>query len=115
LKLRAFGAWGRAWAYRQAYYDNLAAHAQPGQYDPFDLANPSKDRLPPYIQVDTGIAFEHPIAGASVQIRANVLNVFDKKNVVDWSLFRSGDQGGLQNTERRMPGITTVLTFRVKF
>lgn len=114
-RFRAHGIWGRAWAYRQAYYDYLAAHAAPGQYDPFDLTNPSNDKLPAYYQIDAGIAYEQPIRGVSIQLRADVLNLLNRRNEVDWSLFRDTTSGTLQRVERTLPGITTALSLRVMF
>lgn len=114
-RFRAHGIWGRTWGFRQAYYDYLAAHADPGQYDPFNLTNPSNDKLPAYYQVDAGIAYEQPIRGVSVQLRADVLNLLNRRNEVDWSLFRDTASGTLQKVERTLPGITTALSLRVKF
>lgn len=114
-RFRAHGIWGRTWAYRQAYYDYLAAHAEPGQYDPFDLMNPSNDKLSAYYQIDAGIAYEQPIRGVSIQLRADVLNLLNRRNEVDWSLFRDTSSGTLQRVERTLPGITTALSLRVMF
>lgn len=113
-RLKAHGIWGRSWGFRQSYYDYLAAHADPGQYDPFDLSHPSDDTLPAYYQLDAGIAYEHDLAGVAVQFRADFLNVLNRKNVVDWSLFRD-DGGVLRKIERTLPGSTTALSLRVRW
>ena len=113
-RIRMYGIWGRSWGFRQSYYDYLAAHADPGQYTPFDLNRPSSDRLPAYYQVDAGLAFKQDVAGTTVELRADAINLLNRRNVVDWSLIRTG-AGNLDKVDRRLPGRALAFSLRVGF
>ncbi|MBX2820521.1 MAG: TonB-dependent receptor [Rhodothermaceae bacterium] len=114
-QLRANGIWGRTWGFRQTYYDYLAAHNGATAYEPFVLNNPSDDKLPPIYQVDAGVSYERAFKDVRVQLRADVLNVLNRDNVVDWSLVNTTNTESFEKIERIMPGITTALSLRVKF
>ena len=114
-QLRANGIWGRSWGFRQTYYDYLAAHNGANAYDPFILNNPSDDKLPPIYQLDAGISYERAFRDVQVQLRADVLNVLNRDNVVDWSLANVPNTESFEKVERIMPGITTALSLRVRF
>ena len=114
-RLRAHGIWGRAWGFRQSYYDYLAAHAEKGQYAPFNLDHPTGDKLPAYYQIDAGVAYEYDLAGAAIQLRADVINLLDRRNLIDWSLQRPSHSNILEKVERRLPGRSVALSLRVSY
>ena len=114
-QLRANGIWGRSWGFRQTYYDYLAAHNGATAYAPFVLNNPSDDKLPPIYQVDAGVSYEKAFKDVKIQLRADVLNLLNRDNVVDWSLTNVAGTESFEKTDRIMPGITTALSLRVKF
>ena len=84
--LRWQGIAGRAWGFRQAYYDYLEPNPNTRLFAPFDLSDPEAHRLPFYSQWDLGVAYSRAIAGLGVQARLNLINVLDRRNVRDWSL-----------------------------
>ncbi len=114
---RAHGIWGRTWGFRQAYYDYLAAHNPDGEkYLPFDLTNPSAHKLAPYYQVDAGISYERDFRGISFLLRADVLNILNRKNVIDWTFVNPSDATlPLDRIDRTMPGIMTAISLRARF
>lgn len=114
---RAHGIWGRTWGFRQAYYDYLAAHNPDGdKYKPFDLTNPSAHKLAPFYQIDAGIAYEREFNGVSFLLRADVLNVLNRKNVIDWTFVNPSDANlPLERIDRTMPGIMTAISLRARF
>ena len=114
-RLRANGTWGRAWGFRQAYYDYIAAHNGHEKYDPYLLNNPSDDKLPPIYQLDAGLSYEREFSDVKVQVRADVLNILDRKHVVDRGLQSIAGTEEYTTFERVMPGITTALSLRVRF
>ncbi|MEM8488486.1 MAG: carboxypeptidase-like regulatory domain-containing protein [Bacteroidota bacterium] len=115
--LRAHGIWGRTWGFRQAYYDYLATHnPDREQYAPYDLTNPSAHKMAPHYQVDFGIAYERMFNDVTIQLRADVLNVLNRKNVVDWSFINPTDASlPLERIERTMPGTMTAISLRAQF
>lgn len=114
-QLRANGIWGRAWGFRQTYYDYLAAHSGATAYEPFVLNNPSEDKLPPIYQIDASVSYERAFKDVQVQLRADVLNLLDRENVVDWSLNSVDGTESFTKLDRIMPGITTAISLRVRF
>ena len=114
-QFRANGIWGRTWGFRQTYYDYLAAHNGVAAYDPYVLDNPSDDKLPPIYQIDVGVSYERAFKDVRVQLRADVLNLLNRDNIVDWSLTNVPGTESFEKIDRIMPGITTALSLRVRF
>ena len=114
-QVRANGIWGRTWGFRQTYYDYLAAHNTATAYEPFILNNPGDDVLPPIYQLDVGISYKRNFKNMNVQIRADILNLLDYDNVVDWSLRSASGTESFEKVDRIMPGLTTALSLRVNF
>ncbi|MEM8599369.1 MAG: carboxypeptidase-like regulatory domain-containing protein [Bacteroidota bacterium] len=83
---------GRAWGYRQAYYDFF----EDEPLGTFQFDNPSDDTVPALHELDLGLSFTHAFEGAllgspTVAARIDLLNVLDRANVLDWSL--QGENG----------------------
>ncbi len=114
---RANGIWGRNWGFRQAYYDYLAAHRpDENEFAPFDLTTPSDHKLAPYYQIDIGIAYERMWASTRIQLKLDVLNVLNRKNVVDWSFVNPTDSSQqLNKVNRTLPGTMTAVSLKVQF
>lgn len=114
--LRAYGIWGRKWGFRKAYYDYLAAHRpEANEFRPFDLTQPSQHKLAPYYQLDAGVTYNATFSSVNVQLRAEVLNLLNRKNVVDWSFLNPADPTlPLGKIDRTMPGITTAISLRIQ-
>ena len=99
-------SWGRKWGYRKAYYDFLGAHLNDldalledmrangvspdavrrvqRQVEHYDLTHPESHRLPPIHQLDLSIAYSIPMNRLALQIRADLINVFDTGNTAEW-------------------------------
>lgn len=86
VSVRGSHVYGRAWGFRQAYYDFLATQPQLQEIGAVDLTHPDKDRLPAYIQWDAGIAFTTTIRRATIQARLYALNLTNRENIGDRSL-----------------------------
>ena len=128
------GIWGRTWGFRQGYYDFIGAFdtiaddlpsdlipkAQ-RQIDKYRLNLPDTHELPPIYQLDLSAAYTHQITGSSLQLRADLLNVLDRRNVAEWYLwfdeetyYQSGEDGGfLQKRDR--PLLPRLLSVAVKW
>ena len=105
-RLRGRGVWGRTWGYRQAYYDFLAFHGNDAA-----VGLPEDRPLPALYALDLGFAYSRRLAGTSVAINVDVLNVLDRHNVLDYSLRRVGDT--FETVARTGIGIQPVVTLRV--
>ena len=82
------GGWGRIWGFRQAYYDFLGTDvAQALRFDDYDFQHPSEHTLPAFQQLDLGGAYTLSLGAAALQLRLDLLNVFNRKNVADRNLI----------------------------
>ena len=91
LSARGRGAWGRAWGFRQAYYDYFGHSAKTRFHGLHDFGRPSEHILPPLYTLDLSIAYARPMGRADVQLRLDLLNATDRRNVADWRLtFEDG-------------------------
>ena len=104
LLVRWQGVWGRTWGFRQGYYDfvgafgTIASDVAPGlipkaqrQIERHRLEYPEEHALPPIYQLDLSLAGEIPLGTSSLQIRADVLNVFNRMNEAEWHLIFDAD------------------------
>ena len=98
--------WGREWGYRKAYYDFLSAHLNDvaslldqmrdngvsadairrveRQITNYDLTSPTDHRLPAIHQLDLSAAYSLRLGDYSLQLRADVVNVLDRRNTAEW-------------------------------
>ncbi|MGI9175582.1 MAG: TonB-dependent receptor domain-containing protein [Rhodothermales bacterium] len=91
LSARGRGVWGRAWGFRQAYYDYFGHSAETRFHGPYDFGRPSDHVLPPLYALDLSVAYARPLGRADVQLRLDLLNATDRRNVADWRLaFEDG-------------------------
>ncbi|HRR07588.1 MAG TPA: carboxypeptidase-like regulatory domain-containing protein [Rhodothermales bacterium] len=86
LLLRWQGEWGRSWGYRSIYYDDLSFLNPLLEKHGIDFQTPGQDRLPLFSQLDIGLAYllTKP---ANLQFRFDILNVTNRKNIMDWKLI----------------------------
>jgi hypothetical protein len=113
LRARGLGVWGRSWAFRRAYYDVLPLYAGTTVLGGFDLSRPDRDRLPPLLNLDVGLAYSWTLRGGqTVELAFDIVNVLDRRNVLDWSL-RPGEDGSLTPYTRTLPGAQPSLRLRV--
>ncbi|MDX1419029.1 MAG: carboxypeptidase-like regulatory domain-containing protein [Rubricoccaceae bacterium] len=112
---RGRGAWGRAWAFRRAYYDYLPAHAS-GAYGTYGFDTPEDDQAEATLVLDLGLRYVRPLGLARLEVAAEVANVLDRANVLDWSLEPSAQApGSFERVERTLPGLTPSLRVQLHF
>jgi hypothetical protein len=104
---------GRAWGFRQTYYDYLEHRSTPETFAPFDLSTPELHRLPVYSQLDMGIAYSREVGRAGLQFRLLLLNLTDRNNVIDWALQRDPVTGELSKRNRSAVPFFPSLSARV--
>ena len=118
LSARWFGAWGRKWAYRQAYYDLLGTDVTQGlTFDEFDFRDPTAPghELPPHKQLDLGLALNiKNDRRPSLQLRADVLNALGSANPAylflrEQTIFEDPDES-LTSETRYLLGRTLTLS-----
>ncbi len=126
LQARWQSIWGRAWGFRQSYYDFLGAYGQrlfelletprsdvnDDGYDvlsipvvvehirAYRLEHPEEHRLPALHQLDVSVAYTRNVKAMRVQVRADAINALGTRNVVDWGLV----QGEEESEEDRPEG-----------
>ena len=140
LLARWKSVWGRPWGYRKAYYDFLSAHLndvdalldemrQNGvsndairrverQITHYDLTGPDRHVLDPIHQLDLSASWSTRIRDLAVQLRTDVVNVFNRQNTAEWrfeldedSYFggENGQSGLLERSERLLlPRVVSV-------
>ncbi len=113
LRARWVNSWGSGWAFRQAYYDFLAAHNSALAFPPFNLSDPDSHRLPAYSQVDAGATYRQTVGRVPITFRIDVLNVMNASNVVDWTVSPSVGGSSYDVQERFLPGIQAVASVQV--
>jgi outer membrane receptor protein involved in Fe transport len=109
--LRAESAWGRSWAFRQAYYDYFGHDETTSTHGPFDFSDPDAHSLSALVTVDATLAYSLPVGAARIQLRAEVRNLFDRKNELDRQLLWSGSD--LEPLSRFYPGRVIAAAVRI--
>ena len=82
--------WGRTWGFRQVYYDYFGHSEATRYHGSIDLGDPADHQLPALHQLDLSAAYTQPLGAARLQFRAEIINVLDRENVLDWRLIREG-------------------------
>jgi hypothetical protein len=108
---------GRSWAFRQAYYDFLVPHSfvSAGQYD---FMNPENDRLSPFHQFDISFIYRPTFGSINIEARADLINVFNRRNVIDWNLIPSDTSviaDDYKIRERTLPGFNPSFSLKIIF
>jgi hypothetical protein len=113
VRAQARAVWGRSWGFRQAYYDVLAAHnSEIGAR----IGTPESSSLPPLYEVDLGLTYVRQFAGTTVELVADVLNVLDRGNILDYGLRPAGEPGpagSFVTQPRRMLGLHPMISIRI--
>ena len=132
--------WGRAWGFRQSYYDFLGAYGEElfslvesprwgfpntgfdllsvplviDHIEAYRLQHPEEHRMPPLNQLDLALYYNQTIRESRFQVRADVLNVLGSKNVADWGLVsqEGSDDALLGIQERTLLPVTPSLALR---
>ena len=113
LSARGRGVWGRAWGFRQAYYDYFGHSAETRFHGPYDFGRPSDHVLPALYTLDLSMAYARALGRADVQFRLDLLNATDRRNVADWRLAYKN--GTWQKQPRYLYPRMPLLALRVGF
>lgn len=91
--------YGRAWGFRQAYYDYLWVKGTRTIGGQFQFGTPEDDRLPAFHQLDLSLRFRPLLGSFRVDVHLDLINVLNRHNVIDWSL----KPAGMTSTQPRQP------------
>ena len=111
--LRWQGIAGRAWGFRQAYYDYLEPNSNTQFFAPYDLSDPEAHRLPFFSQWDVGVAYSRTVGGLGFQARLNLINVLGRRNVRDWNLLYEETTTAYVRTARHATPFIPSLSLRM--
>jgi hypothetical protein len=114
LALRSRGTWGRSWALRQSYYDLLAV-GDLGEGLP--IGNPGNATRPAILETDVGLTWSTRLGPWRAEFGAAVQNAFNRRNVLDYSLFRPVDvasEAAYDQVARYLPGAMPSLSVRLQ-
>lgn len=113
VRARGAGTWGRSWAFRRAYYDLLTLHEDRPE---LEVGRPGDWTLPALLEVDVGVSWRGALAGMGLEASADLLNVINRRNVLDYGLVRVADHADQYvRTPRDLSGFTPALTLRASF
>ncbi|MDR8390361.1 TonB-dependent receptor [Aliifodinibius sp. S!AR15-10] len=110
--------WGRAWAFKRAYYDYLTIHQNQSKFGPYNVTSPSDDTLSPFHQLDLGLSYGHSFGESSMRIQVDLINLLNRKNVLENQIVPqpttgTGTEYGIQ--ERKLPGFTPSVSIELFF
>lgn len=106
--------WGRAWAFRDSYYNYLQMQQQ-SQYE-FDFSSPDDDHLPRFSQLDLSLLYRPEIGSAKLVLRLDFINILNRRNAMDHRLspvFSESVVSGYDITRRTLPGFYPKFSLRV--
>ena len=111
---RWMGIYGRTWGYRQAYYDFMIIHNR-HQYGAHRLDTPETDRLPAFHQVDAGLQYDRRIGAGNLRLRADLINILNRSNVLDYGLIPGSTDGDFVRRSRTVPGFNPTFSVQLSF
>ncbi len=108
--------WGRAWGFRQSYY-NYLFYQNGTSFGDYSFFTPEDDRLSPFHQLDFSVIYQPSLQFMDLELRADLINVLDRRNTIDWSLrpTQPGNTDSYQIKKRTMPGFNPSISVQVKF
>ncbi len=106
--------WGRTWGFRQSYYNYLLFESN-AWYGGYTFDTPENDKMSPVHQFDFSLIYKPELSFMDLKVRANLTNVLDRRNTIDWSLRpdQSGVDGEYDIKKRTMPGFSPSLSIQV--
>ncbi|MCW9707564.1 TonB-dependent receptor [Fodinibius salsisoli] len=107
--------WGRAWGFRQTYYNYLFFEGG-GRFGDFVFTHPEDDRLAPFHQLDLSLSYQPSFDLVDMELRLDLINVLDRRNTIDWSLRPKEESNNEYKIQKRtMPGFHPSLSIQMKF
>jgi len=110
------GIWGRAWAFRQSYYDFLRFDENLSL--PLDFNTPESDTLPVFHQVDFSLIYQPSLRFADAELRLELINILNRTNTLDKYLLPVVENGEVSRYEirhRQFPGFYPSVSVSVGF
>ena len=111
------GIWGRTWAYRQAYYNFLPFRDSEAEF-PISHNSPEMDTLPAFHQVDLSFIYQSGLGAADLEIRIDLINLFNHTNILDKSLqpiMNGNENVHYEIYNRALPGFYPSASLMLKF
>lgn len=103
---------GRAWGFRQAYY-NYLFYQNSDSIGNYSFANPENDRLSPFHQFDFSFVYKPALRVVDLELRLDLINLLNRRNTIDWSLQPEDGSGEYQIKDRTMPGFTPSISIEL--
>ncbi len=113
LAARSRGTWGRTWGLRQSYYDLLAVG---NLGDGLPIGSPGASPRPAILETDIGVTWTTPVGPWRAEIGASIQNVFNRRNVLDYSLIQPTavvNEASYERVPRHLPGAMPSLSVRI--
>ena len=113
IAARSRGTWGRTWGLRQSYYDLLSVG---NLGDGLPLTPPGEAERPAILETDLGVTWTTRLGPWRAEIGAAVQNVFNRRNVLDYSLIQPTsvvNEASYERVPRYLPGSMPSLSVRV--
>ncbi len=110
------GVWGRAWAYRQSYY-NFIQPIGGDQLTGLNLNSPDNDELPPFQQIDLTVIYQPKLKSADLEFRLELINLLNRRNSIEKYLLPiPGDNETtlFEVRERLLPGFYPSVSLQIK-
>lgn len=111
------GIWGRAWAYRQSYYNYLRT-TDAASLTGLLFNNPQDDKLSSFQQVDISFIYQPKIGVADMEFRLELINILNRRNSIEKYLLpiiNDGEVTGYQTENRLLPGFYPSMSVQMKF
>lgn len=113
IAARSRGTWGRTWGLRQPYYDLLSV-GELGNGLP--LTPPGEAPRPAILETDLGVTWTTRMGPWRAEIGAAIQNVFNRRNVLDYSLIQPTsvvNAASYERVPRYLPGAMPSLSVRI--
>ncbi|MBX2818860.1 MAG: TonB-dependent receptor [Rhodothermaceae bacterium] len=103
---------GRAWAYRDAYYNFLEPSDVFGAFGAYELSDPESHRLPLITKLDLGFSYTRRINNSRLQVRLDLANLLSNSNIEEWMLIYDESSEAFMREERTLTPFFPSLTVR---
>ena len=103
---------GRAWAYRDAYYNFLEPSGVFGAFGAYELASPESHTLPMITRLDLGFSYTRRLNNSRLQVRLDLANILSNSNIEEWVLEYNENTETFTRSERTLTPFFPSLTVR---
>lgn len=100
--------------FKPAYYDYVKSLELGEAANSLDINNPKKHKLPVYFRTDLGLDYSFKFKAMHVALKANILNVFNIKNVDHWRIIYDLDNRAFEKQSRYKHPRSAAFSLRVR-